>query len=54
MVLVRVVAVLVRVVAVVRVRVPAGPNGSLLKAGLIQNRHFWALVRVGRWGGTNF
>ena len=31
---------------VVRVRVLAGQNGSFLKAGLVQNRHFWALVRV--------
>ena len=37
---VRVVAGLVRVVAVVRVRVLAGQNVSFLKAGLVQNRHF--------------
>ena len=59
--LVRVVAVVVRVVAAV-VRGPkrfilkgppciessslADQNGSFLKAGLVQNRHFWALVRV--------
>ena len=39
----------VRVIAV-RVRVAAGvlasENGSCLKAGLVQNRHFRALVRV--------
>ena len=45
-VLVRVVAVLVRVVAVVRGRVLAGQNGSFLKAGLVQNRHFWAVALV--------
>ena len=43
---VRVLAVLVRVVAVLRVRVLASQNGSFLKAGLVQNRHSWALVRV--------
>ena len=40
--LVRVIAVLVRVDA----GVLASQNSSFLKAGLVQNRHFWALVRV--------
>ena len=40
--LVRGIAVLVRVAA----GVLANQNGSFLKTGLVQNRHFWALVRV--------
>ena len=41
-VLVRVVAVLVQVTAAFL----ASQNGLLLKAGLVRNRYFWALVRV--------
>ena len=36
------VALLVRVAA----GVLASPNGSFLEAALVQNRHFWRLVRV--------
>ena len=43
------VAVLVRVAA----GVLASQNGSFLKAALVQNRHFWCLVRVRAVAGPN-
>ena len=49
---VRIVAVLVPEVAVVWVRVVVSEKGSSLTAGLVQNRHFWALVRVRALGGA--